>query len=334
MPAMYIQEALFNRIKEKIPAQYALVDYISELLGISPDSAYRRIRGEKILSLDEFYLLCKHFDICSDEVMNRKSDYISFRSIVLDEKTFRFEQYLEAVLNDFKQLADGDHPELMIILNELNLFQMLQEPAVAAFKFFFWSKSNLGFSDYRELKFTLDNDHSTIHEISRRILDIYIRVPTVELMATEAINSMLKQIRYYYETGVIQTVEMIQRLCDSLLRLIAHIRKQAELGFKFHTDQEPMGEVGNYQLYYNDMVLVDNTFLARNEKSRWTYLTNNAINLMITEQPDFFQQNYEWGRNLISKSILISGSAEKERIKFFRHLEDQVGILRTELSPH
>ena len=135
-----IQEELFKRIKGKIPSQYAMVDYISELLGISPDSAYRRIRGDKILSLDEFYLLCKHFNICSDDVMSRKSDYICFRSIVLDEEKFRFEQYLEVVRNGLQQLLESDGPELMIILNELNLFQMLQVPEVAAFKFFFWSK--------------------------------------------------------------------------------------------------------------------------------------------------------------------------------------------------
>jgi len=46
-----IQEILFQSIKTKLPPNISFVHNLSELLGISYDSAYRRIRGEKELSL-------------------------------------------------------------------------------------------------------------------------------------------------------------------------------------------------------------------------------------------------------------------------------------------
>ncbi len=41
------QDFLFQRIREMIPQHVSLVDAISELLSVSSDSAYRRIRGKR-----------------------------------------------------------------------------------------------------------------------------------------------------------------------------------------------------------------------------------------------------------------------------------------------
>ena len=46
MPEFQSQEFLFHRIKELLPPHASLVDTVAEILHISSDSAYRRIRGE------------------------------------------------------------------------------------------------------------------------------------------------------------------------------------------------------------------------------------------------------------------------------------------------
>ena len=53
MSEISIQEYLFQRIREKLPAEVSLADAVSELLYISNDSAYRRIRGETPLVLED-----------------------------------------------------------------------------------------------------------------------------------------------------------------------------------------------------------------------------------------------------------------------------------------
>ena len=57
-----IQQALFQQVKDQLPGHLSFVDEISDLLEISNDSAYRRIRGEKELSLKETQKVC-HCDI-------------------------------------------------------------------------------------------------------------------------------------------------------------------------------------------------------------------------------------------------------------------------------
>ena len=51
------QILFFNHIKTKIPPYLSFVDEVAEDLSISNDSAYRRIRGEKPLSLEEAQVL-------------------------------------------------------------------------------------------------------------------------------------------------------------------------------------------------------------------------------------------------------------------------------------
>ncbi|MBA2329659.1 MAG: hypothetical protein H0V91_08575, partial [Flavisolibacter sp.] len=63
MATQLIQDTLFQRIKEKLSPNQSLADVISEILFVSNDSAYRRIRGETPLVLEEAQLLCQHFDI-------------------------------------------------------------------------------------------------------------------------------------------------------------------------------------------------------------------------------------------------------------------------------
>ena len=52
-----IQTAFFEQIKNSLPSNLSLVDVIADELEISNDSAYRRIRGEKMLSFEELQKL-------------------------------------------------------------------------------------------------------------------------------------------------------------------------------------------------------------------------------------------------------------------------------------
>ena len=68
-----IQMQLFHKIRDQLPDHVSLVDDIAELLEISNDSAYRRIRGEKQLSLQEVKKLCQHYRFSIDDLAGNSS---------------------------------------------------------------------------------------------------------------------------------------------------------------------------------------------------------------------------------------------------------------------
>jgi hypothetical protein len=329
--AQNIQNQFFQQIRSRLPAHLSLVDEISELLWISTDSAYRRIRGEKQLSLDEFCKLSKHYAISIDRLLDQYTGKICFSSYLLDEKNFRFEDYFVALLKDFEEHFRRGGGEVIFILNELNLLHVLQVPEVAAFKLFFWRKSNQGFSDYQDRKFSFENQSTQISELSAKLIQSYLQVSTIELISAEALNSFFKQILFYRDSGYFEDKSHIFIVLDKLMELMEHLQKQAECGYKFPFGLKPSGQEGNFQLYYNDLVLADNTILVKRETGGLTYITNNAINLLYTDHPGFFQKNYFWGKNLIGKSTLISGTAERERNRFFLDIRERIEHLKEKI---
>src|SRR5512146_2238486 len=106
-----IQEYLFRRIKEKLPVEASLADVVAELLHVSNDSAYRRIRGETPLILEEAKILCEAFSISLDQMLNNKENTISFTAFNLNNENYSFKSYLKDILHNLKRVASVDQKE-------------------------------------------------------------------------------------------------------------------------------------------------------------------------------------------------------------------------------
>ncbi|MBK7819199.1 MAG: hypothetical protein IPJ60_17925 [Sphingobacteriaceae bacterium] len=54
-----VQDIFIQKLKETLPPSIGIAEEIAELLGISIDSAYRRIRGETDISINEIQTITK-----------------------------------------------------------------------------------------------------------------------------------------------------------------------------------------------------------------------------------------------------------------------------------
>ncbi|TFH28326.1 MAG: hypothetical protein E4H10_00830 [Bacteroidia bacterium] len=326
-----IQIRMIRMIRDQLPDHVSLVDEIADLLEISNDSAYRRIRGEKPLSLQEVQKLAGTYQFSLDDLIGNPSNSVTFRTNFLEEGSYSFVDWLKGLLEFTKGASQAEESEAIFILNELSIFHMVQIPEVCAFKMFFWKKSNLDFPGYRELKFRVDDLEEEVLTLSEEITRHYVVINTKEFTTEESLNSFLKQLQYYSEAGYFNSREDALVLCKKLHDLVDHQQHQAALGFKFRHGNPPSGVAGNFQLYHNDLILADNTILVKAGNTNATYLTCNAINLMQSHDRAFFEYNYAWGLNLLSKSVPISGTAEKERNKFFRILHEKINSVANRL---
>lgn len=319
-----IQNQIFQKISDQLPPHISLVDEISEILEISTDSAYRRIRGEKHLSIYEVQKLCEKYRFSIDDLAGKSINTVTFRTNLLSEEYFNFTDYFKSLLDNIKVLSGHEQTEVIFLLNELNLFQLIQVPEICAFKLYYWQKSNLSFPGYRDKLFTLDMLDDEILKLTSEITEHYTGLRTIELATEEILISLLKQVLFYNEAGFFESKSDAKKLCEKLIELVEHLKHQAELGFKYAYGKKPAGKEGNYLLYYNDIVLIDQIVLVKAGDNISTYITNNGINLLQTYNKTFFEYNYQWCKNLIQKSTLISGTGEKERYKFFLKLTEKI----------
>ena len=98
MDAVQIQQELFHVIKTAIPANVSITEEIAKVLDVSVDSVYRRMRGEKTISLDELHTLCSHYKISLDNILNIQTGFFSFQGSLVDSSTFRYAEYLASVI--------------------------------------------------------------------------------------------------------------------------------------------------------------------------------------------------------------------------------------------
>jgi hypothetical protein len=319
-----IQIQLFQKIRDQLSGHLSLVDEIAEVLEISNDSAYRRIRGEKALSIHEVQKLSDRYNFSVDDLTGSQFSSVTFKTSFLDGEHYSFGDWLASLLQFTLETSSVEEAEVIFILNELNIFHLIQFPEVCAFKLFFWQKSNLDFPEFKDARFSIGELDEDILKVSREITDHFVKVNTIEFTTEECLNSYLKQVLYYSEAGYFRSQNDALAICDNLHELVNHQQKQAELGFKYPYDRQPDGKEGNFRLYHNDIILADNTIVIKAGEMRSTFLTSNAINLMQSHNKAFYEYNYQWGMNLLAKSVPISGTAEKERNRFFRKLREQI----------
>ena len=318
------QLKLFNDIKSRLPAHLSLVDEISALLDLSADSAYRRIRGEKQLTMDELCILCQKHQISLDAYLNISSGIILFKGNLVQPGTFRFDAYLNNMLGVLKNANSFSNREMFYLAKDIPVFYHFQYPLLGAFKIFFWMKSLLQFPEFLNVKFKEGIIDNQLLEIGKQIYLEYIKIPSIEIWNVETINSTVRQINVYNEMGEFENQEIYNLLLDNLNEEINHIEKQTEAGYKYFYGKEMKGVDNTFHLYVNEVILGDNTILFQSDESRKVFVSHNILNYLGTSDTDFCNYTHNSLHNLMKKSTLISGTGEKERKKFFNGLRTRV----------
>lgn len=325
MTSNTIQTLLFQHIKGLLPAHLSLVDEIAGLLNISNDSAYRRIRGEKAIDLEEIQKLCSHFKISMDQLLHLQSNAFIFTGDLSTDSENSFKEYLDNVQKQFQWVNSFEKKQIYFLLKDIPPFVHFQIPELATFKFFFWMKSILHYDHLKGLKYSpYDSRYQDFLVTSKKITELYNNLPTTEIWNIETINSTIRQIEFYRESGSFASVEDVRLLYTKLEILVNHIERQAEAGLKYEIGQQPQSNSPEYRFFVNELITGDNTFLAEIDNVRVTFLNHSVLYFVGTRDVKFNSAMFKNLENIMKKSTLISTVGEKERSKFFNRIRHKI----------
>ena len=295
---------------------------------MSYDSAYRRIRGEKSLTLEEIHKISREFNISLDSLLNTSSDRINFRSLILENEKFSLKDWLKGILFDLKNIKEASEKEIIYAAKDPPLFHYFQFPEIAAFKMFFYQKTLLRIPDFNDKKFVINETDPEILDIGKSILSISVRIPTTEIWNEDTFRISLRQIEYYWVAGYFEKKSDVVKLFDVMDKWISHIQMQAEMGFKFIHGTEAFGIEDSFRLYENEVVLNDNNIFIRTNNKKKVYIPFNVLNLLITSNEKICAVVENHMRGLLKDSVLISVSGNKERNRFFNKLHQIIDEFR------
>jgi hypothetical protein len=319
-----LQGKLLQLVKEKIPPGATLVDELATLLDLSTDSAYRRIRGDKPISLDETYKISLHYRISLDQLFNLQPEGFLFTGSFVQPESFRFDQWLHSVWKHVQFMNSFRERQLFYLCKDIPVFHHFHFREVAALKHFVWMKSVFNAPDYARKKFSLADYPDEIFEIGKKALSEYQAIDSVEIWNLESINSTMRQIDYYHDSSLFANEKEVLLIYEGLEKLLLHLHRQADSGYKFNSGEGNPSKQGKYQLYLNEMVIGDNSVLAVLDGSKMGFIVHTVMNVMATRDLKFCGNMYDSIQNLLKRSTLISAVSERERARFFRQLANRI----------
>ncbi|WP_276134231.1 helix-turn-helix domain-containing protein [Polluticoccus soli] len=318
-----VQQLFFQHIKSNLPAHMSLAEEIATILDISNDSAYRRIRGEKPITIDEMQKLSSHYHLSVDQILNINSNSIVFTGNNITPGNFDFELYLRSMLESFKMIAATGQKKMYYEAKDMPIFYHFQFNELASFKYFFWMKTVLSDPRYAKVQYEDNELGDVLLKWGKEIIKTYNSIPSVEIWTEESVNATLHQLEYYTYTGVFTKKENIELLYSQFEKVIDHIKEQAEAGEKYLIGEKPAGR-NNYQLYFNEVFLGHNCILVETDGILTTFVNHGTLNYITTRDKNFCEYSKASIENTIRKSLLISQVSEKERNRFFNIVKDKI----------
>ncbi len=325
------QNSFIERIKQRAASNLSLVDEIADLLNISNDSAYRRLRGETAISLDEACILSKHFALSLEEISSSKSDAVLFGRSTFRDQPLDFDEYLKKTEEYLMRIAITKNKHGIFAAKDIPVFYYFLVPEVAMFKLFYWLKTIRSNPAIESTKFDLNIVPQDLVKKAKSIAKIFFQIPFTEIWNEDTINITLRQIEYFYEANWLADKSMAIMLCDKTAEVVREIQRQAETGFKWFDGKQVHPDV-EYELYLNDLVVLDNSIFVETDQFEMSMIGYNSMDYLYTSHHGFCRELQQFLEKQIGKSMLLSGSAEKERIKFFYRIYNKIDMLKLKIS--
>ncbi len=319
-----LQDRLFAFIRDKLTPEETIADAISELLHVSTDSAYRRIRGETPLVFDELVTICNEYSVSIDQLIDSKKDLVLFRNTRIQKDRYSYSQYLQDLERQIDYLKENENAELIYMSKDLPLFYNFYFKPLIAFRYYFWMKIQHQHPDFEHARFNLDILPEQIEQLSRKIIKNYSEIRSTEIWNMESINSTISQIEYSRSSGHFENSKDVLMIYDALESTIKHLQEQAENGSKYLPDENPIVFPRNLKFFFNRVMLGDNTIMTHVNGVKTAFINYNNLNYLSTTDESFCNELSDHFENIRKRSTLISMTSERQRNVFFNILLSKI----------
>ena len=308
-------KAFFEELKPHVQKNESMPHLISEILNISTDSAYRRMRGETPLLFNEMMQICDYFK-CTyayGKEKNEKHVYrFSYKSFYDQISTFEnLISCLRVLKTNLSYLSTSPDAKVSFSLTDLPIFFFYQSSDLINFRLRIWYKEVLGKNLEEEL-----NYEQKLKEVQSVLTDIFEALKDIEchlIWSNATLDSLLESVSYYKQAGEIEK-EQTNLLFEELSGLINFFYKESDSSdFK-------------WKIFLSEVELSNGYMLLESAALdfRFSAIKLFSINSINSTEEKIFSDIKQWFEILIKNSVLISSSNRKQRHRFFSRLIEKI----------
>jgi hypothetical protein len=163
------------------------------------------------------------------------------------------------------------------------------------------------------LKFSPPSFETNTKELKKK----YEEQNVVELWNNMTISSILQQISFYYDTGLLQKNEA-KVILDELKELIEYIEQKTENNPKFH-------------LYENELMHLSNDIFFHHPKQSLFAIPTNMFGYILINDAKTCSETLNYFEHQIKNSKSMNTSGNRDRKIFFNKMYEQIENLKLTL---
>lgn len=291
----------FQSINATLPEYQNLAQNIADVLGISTNEAYKKIKGTSTLSLPQLIKLSDAFNT-PFSYRPGKAASVSFNYLYMDREVPDMLGYLQDLLKNLKAIQQRKGKHIIITTDDIPIFHFFKYPELTCFKLFFWA-------DNSAVKFNYDAVNEKVIAVANELNKIYLEIPSTEIWSKDAVLGTIDQVRYAFEAGHISDKALAEKIVEQIRYCLTDMDMYAISAKKTIDPRHTFN-------WYNSDVLGGLVYLVEFNDSMLCYNRFNTFNYLKTDDQFYCQQTKHWMQGLIKKSVAFSGQGEKHRNKF------------------
>ena len=315
----YIVKELISKMRERIPREQNLANYLTDTLCMGKEAIYRRLRGEVAFTFDEIATISCSLGISIDQVIgNHLSNRVTFDLNLLNSQDLlnSYQEIIERYLQIFHFVKGDSSTEIYTASNTIPFTLYSSYEYLSKFRLCRWI--------YQNGKIKTPNSLAEM-QVPEKVVTAHKKLSdsvkksgkTYFIWDTNIFHSFVKEIKYFAELNLISTTD-ITHLKKELQQLLLDLEHLSVKG-KFND--------GNELYIYLSNIDFEATYSYITKKDfQISLLRVYSINSMDSQSPHICQMQKNWIQSLKRHSTLISGSGEAQRIAF---LEKQKNIVET-----
>ncbi|WP_343610182.1 XRE family transcriptional regulator [Chryseobacterium oranimense] len=306
------QELLLKEIRRKIGTQ-SLNDEIANILNISYDAAHRRTSLKAKFSFEEALELAKYYQISLNQFITSDRQLVVQKTTVVD-KTEDLQSFFQNNLSIFENLPLSDEMTVYYSAKDIPFFYTLSDTLLSRFKIYVWMNllnAKQVFIPF--LQFSPPYFESNTQELRKKYEDQNV----VELWNDRTISSILQQILFYFETGLLQKNEA-GIILKELEELIKYIEQKTESNLKFH-------------LYENELMHLSNDIFFHHPQQSLFAIPINMFGYILINDAKTCSETRNYFEHQIKNSKSLNTSGNRDRKIFFNKMYNQIESLKQKM---
>ena len=317
-------DLLSEKIIESIPENIKPIEFLTELLNIGKESAYRRMRSEIPFTFEEITKLALELDFSVDEIIGKNKEERIFLDLQVNSTANHEETFLAMIQEYYKYIelvSNAQNKEVYVVLNRLSLSSLIGFEHLFKLYYYNWKHQtyNISLND----PFAETVIPPAINVIRQQFKALKPNIFNVHYIIDRDIyQNIVREIQYYYNRKLI-TDEDIAILKEELTLLLKNME------IVMQTGSNEYGASSNY--YFSLLDIESNTNVATFDGNIASLYWMHPVNSICIVNQEICRMQKRWIESIKKYSILITLSNEILQAEFINKQIEYLNNLSKEL---